>query len=416
MKQNWSFLQKVSFLFLFTYVFLFTFSHQFFFSSYIELLWQKVIPWFAYILGHTPSITTFTNGSGDTTYDYFQILFFAISSFLIAIVVGILDRKRDNYQTLLLWLTVLIRYYVAYQMILYGVAKIFGMQFSFPSEQRLSTELGDFSPMGLLWTFMGFSKSYSAFTGILEFVGGVLLFSRYTTMLGALTTFGVMLNVMMLNYCYDVPVKILSTHLVVLSLFLISLNARRLFSFFFLNQNLEALNFIEIIPARYRKTITIVKWLIVVGGIGFAFVQMIQLKKEYKPQEEKTLFQGNYDVKQFDRRPILIEDKKQTSKNNEEWIALDVQFKGTASIKTSLGHEYKFSFVPDTLNKKVRLKLNGKFEFQQLDYERIDSSRFHLYGIYETDSLDMVLRKRNASDRNLVRRSFHWINEYPFNQ
>lgn len=156
MKQNWSFLQKVSFLFLFTYVFLFTFSHQFFFSSYIELLWQKVIPWFAYILGHTPSITTFTNGSGDTTYDYFQILFFAISSFLIAIVVGILDRKRDNYQTLLLWLTVLIRYYVAYQMILYGVAKIFGMQFSFPSEQRLSTELGDFSPMGCyghLWVF-----------------------------------------------------------------------------------------------------------------------------------------------------------------------------------------------------------------------------------------------------------------------
>jgi len=44
----------------------------------------------------------------------------------------------------------LIRYYIASQMISYGLAKMFGMQFGFPSPNRLSTELGDFSPMGLM--------------------------------------------------------------------------------------------------------------------------------------------------------------------------------------------------------------------------------------------------------------------------
>ena len=416
MKQNWSFLQKVSFLFFFTYVFLFTFSHQFFFSSYFELLWQKVIPWFADVLGHTPAITTFSNGSGDTTYNYFQILFFAILSFLIALGVGLVDRKRDNYQILLSWLIVLIRYYIAFQMLAYGVGKMFGMQFSFPSEQRLSTELGDYSPMGLLWIFMGFSKSYSVFTGILEFVGGILLLSRYTTTLGALTTFGVMLNVMMMNYCYDVPVKILSTHLVLLSLFLISLDAPRLLKFFFTNQKTEALHFVEVIPAKYRKGVSIAKWILIVGAIGFSFVKMCQYKEEYKPKKDNALFHGSYYVEQFDRRSIAAEGEQSIKNNKEKWLAFEQQNKGTASIKTSLGHEYRFSFVPDTLNKKVRLKLNGKFEMQELDYERIDSSRIHLYGIYEADSLDVVLKKRTANDRNLVKRGFHWTNEYPFNQ
>jgi 4-amino-4-deoxy-L-arabinose transferase-like glycosyltransferase len=39
----------------------------------------------------------------------------------------------------------------------YGFAKVFPLQFAQPSAFRLGQQLGDMSPMGLLWTFMGFS-------------------------------------------------------------------------------------------------------------------------------------------------------------------------------------------------------------------------------------------------------------------
>jgi len=68
--------------------------------------------------------------------------------------------------------------------------------------------------MGLLWTFMAASKGYQIFTGAAEVLGGILLLWKRTTTLGALTVFGVMANVMALNFFYDVPVKLLSTHLV----------------------------------------------------------------------------------------------------------------------------------------------------------------------------------------------------------
>jgi len=35
--------------------------------------------------------------------------------------------------------------------------------------------LGEFSPMGLMWTFMGYSKGYNRFVGGAEMLGGILL-------------------------------------------------------------------------------------------------------------------------------------------------------------------------------------------------------------------------------------------------
>lgn len=63
---------------------------------------------------------------------------------------------------------------------------------------------------------MGASRPYSVFAGSLECLAGVLLLWRRTTTLGALV--GVMANVLMLNLCDDVPVKLYATHLIVFGL------------------------------------------------------------------------------------------------------------------------------------------------------------------------------------------------------
>ncbi len=69
-------------------------------------------------------------------------------------------------------------------MINYGAVKVIKAQFPNPTLDRLLQPFGDASPMGLLWTFMGASESYNIFTGAGELIGGLLLTTRRTTLLG----------------------------------------------------------------------------------------------------------------------------------------------------------------------------------------------------------------------------------------
>ena len=55
---------------------------------------------------------------------------------------------------------------------------------------------------------MGYSRPYAIFCGLVETVGGLLLFWQRTTTLGALIVAASMANVAMLNFSYDVPVKL----------------------------------------------------------------------------------------------------------------------------------------------------------------------------------------------------------------
>jgi len=66
---------------------------------------------------------------------------------------------------------VLVRFFLIQMLFGYGFAKVYPMQFAPPSSFRLAQQLGDMSPMGLLWTFMGFSTPYQIFTGGVEVLG-----------------------------------------------------------------------------------------------------------------------------------------------------------------------------------------------------------------------------------------------------
>ena len=414
MENNWPLLKKIGFLFLFVYFFLYANTQQFLLSEFIFPLWKKIVPWFAKIVGHETPITIFPAGSGDTTYNYFEVLFFAVLSVLIALLIGIIDYKRVHYKTLLKWLTLLLRYYLAAQMINYGLVKLFYLQFSFPSAARMDQALGEFSPMGLLWTFMGYSKGYTMFIGALELIGGLLLLSRNTTLLGALTTFGVMLNVMMLNYCYDVPVKLLSTHMVVMSIFLIALDGKRIFRFFISNQRVEPRILEGVVPPKYVRTKNIAKWILLLAYLGFSLFQTIQMSKEYGPNAPKPLFYGKYAIESFYKYDDSL--KLQTVPDSVHWDAFYQKWNGYGSVKTGDKTMVYFSFEPDTSKKTLTLSLNADTIDHLLNYERLDSIRYHVFGKFQQDSLDMIFRKEEMNDRLLVNRKFHWINEYPFNR
>ncbi len=87
--------------------------------------------------------------------------------------------------------------------------------------------------MGVLWTSVGASPAYEIFTGGAELFAGFLLIFPRTATLGALIAMADMMQVFVLNMTYDVPVKLLSFHLIVMSLLFLAPNILQLFNFFF---------------------------------------------------------------------------------------------------------------------------------------------------------------------------------------
>jgi uncharacterized membrane protein YphA (DoxX/SURF4 family) len=240
---HWSFSKKLAFRFFCLLFVLYIFFNPNGFLPYADVAFDYyikpfhgIIPWIGKNILHLSSdITVFTNGSGDTTYDFVVVFFIAIISAAGCIIWSLLDRKRKSYNNLYYWLTAIVRYYLAFTLFSYGFVKIYKLQFPSPSPHRLLEPFGNASPMGLAWTFVGYSQGYNYFTGFGEVIGGLLLLFKRTTTLGALLALVIVGNIMAINYCFDIPVKLLSTALVIMSLFLLARDIKRLTNFFILN-------------------------------------------------------------------------------------------------------------------------------------------------------------------------------------
>lgn len=241
---HWSLATRVAFRFAFVFLGLCYFPFPLDLIPFIANAWLKL--WNALIVftGRVVfgvKVDTVFNGSGDRTYDWIQVFVIALAAVVATIVWSIVDRKRPSYPTLFRWYHVYIRFSLASAMIAYGAFKVIPSQFSAPSLERLMQPFGDASPMGLLWTFMGASAPYTIFTGIGELTGGLLLTNRRTALLGALICSAVMTHVVMLNFAYDVPVKIYASVLLCTALAIAAPDAHRLLRFFVLDRPSESL-------------------------------------------------------------------------------------------------------------------------------------------------------------------------------
>jgi uncharacterized membrane protein YphA (DoxX/SURF4 family) len=164
----------------------------------------------------------FTGNSGDSTFYWAQTLWIFVFAVAAAAVWSAVDRRREHYNTLYQWFLLFIRIVLGAQMLYYGLAKAIPTQFPEPSLITLVTPVGNVSLQGLLWTSIGASPAYQIFTGLVEVVAGVLLLIPATTVLGAAVSVGVMVEILVLNLTYDVGLKQISFHLLLMSLFLLT--------------------------------------------------------------------------------------------------------------------------------------------------------------------------------------------------
>jgi hypothetical protein len=334
------------------------------------------------------------SGSGDKTVDWVHALTVLTLAMVATVVWSVLDRRRRDYTTALAWTRLALRYQLAWIIMGYGLAKVFPMQFQPPTYARLVERFGDFSPMGLLWSFMGASMGYTIFAGAMEVLGALLLLFRRTSLVGALITAAVMTNVFALNMFYDVPVKLLSFHLLVMALVIAAPDLGRLFRFAVLQKPAEPPS--PAGPVFAQRNWRIVSW--VGKGIVLALlsVQAGGIYRQYAARVARHPLTGTYSVEGF-----------------PGWQQVEVENVASMRVTRDNGTISTYRLLLNDSQSRLQLgdpnNPSGSLSF------RIAGEEVMLEGDLHGVPARMHLM-RSPENFLLLRRGFHWITEQPFNR
>lgn len=407
-KAYWQSKDKILFRFLFSYFILYI---VFLFSS---ALFETPFRWIgSKILGFNWDYEISGNGSGDHSYAYITLFMVLILSLISSFIWSLADRKRPSYNSLFYWFTLILRIFLICAMLLYGFVKVFQIQFQPPTFLQLLQPLGEFSPMGLAWTYMGFSKAFGMFAGLVEVFGGILLIWRRTSTLGALIIIGVMAQVAMMNFSFDIPVKLFSIHLILMAGVLVMTDAKRLTGVFIKNKAVSSYEFYYPYPSKMRresianlKKILVPLILVIASVLGFLGELNIS-DKNHRPS-----FYGVWEVDLFikgsDTLAPVINDENR-------WRYLIIQRQGSAFTKSMNDQITRYNFVVDTLVKKISIfKQNQPADSLNVNYHYTKGQQLHLQGSITGSYYDIQLHKKDMDSLPLTSRGFHWINESPF--
>jgi hypothetical protein len=375
--------------------------------------YSAVVPFVGkYVLGIDTPLEAVSNGSGDSLFSW--VTFFA--QFLVAILLTgiylLIDRKPRDFSRPFEFLWIFLRYYLIMMLFVYGFAKVFYQQMPAPSLGRLLQPYGESSPMGLLWTFVGYSKYYSAFVGWSEVIPGILLLFRRTALLGAIIAAIVMLNVFVLNMCFDVPVKIYSFFLLMIAVAIAMPGIQRLWKVFVTHEALDAVPMEPFFSNRHLNLANnILKGLVIVGIVGLlAYDYAYNLSGS----DQKPAFYGIWDVTGLKRNnqpvaPLLTD--------STYWRKFIVTYQGYAGIRMANDTIRRFEYKMDTLQQTFTIHpAKDTLQKYTLKYTKSDPENMVFSGLWGGDTLEVTLKRFDEQRFLLVRRGFHWVNETPYNR
>lgn len=372
------------------------------FTADLRKPWDWSVSWFAQsMLGLRDPV--WNAGSSDATWNYVQLLLIVIAATLGTIAWSVLDRRRTSYSRLAAIAHVVLRYVLAGTMLWYGISKIMRSQFPELLPVFVGDRFGDISPMGLLWRFMEYSTPYTVFAGVCEALGAVLLLWRRTATLGAVVLIPVMINVVMLNFCYDVDVKLLSTELLAMAIVVAAPSIRRVVAAVLGYATAEA-------PPRERMS---PRWERASRAAKFVMISYLAttLCVEFSTltdwNDHGHELYGSWAVDSFmadgvEVPPVIAQP--------DRWreCALSASLLTTWALD---GTSKWFRLDVDATTRTLNVKRRNVEETWK--YTRPSPDHLVIAGVHDGKYLNVTLHlKRNP----LFERGFHWINEAAFNR
>lgn len=295
-----------------------------------------------------------------------------IASFFLGLLWTRLARKRGEDNWLRYGFIVFVRYYLAFQLLVYGFNKVFKWQFYLPEPNLLFTPLGDLHRDILFWSAMGSSYSYTVFSGMAEIIPAILLLFRRTRRIGALIAAGVMLNVVAINFGFDISVKLLSSFLLLLSL-------------------------IAAVPLHWRPHFS-KKW--IYYGLKSALIGLLLLDSLYP-----YLKTGNFND---DRAPRPAFHGAWEVEGKPEWRRLFVHRRGYLIVQDRQDKMQDYGLSIDTMRSEWIVEEWGSRKLSGLAYRQDTDSTLVLEGDFFGDSVQIHLKKLELHTLPLMEKEFHW--------
>ncbi len=415
---KWSIKEKLLFCFSFIFFVLYIFLNPNHIVPYTDYLNKVYIQPFADLLAWltkdilhivNPAIE-FYNSTLDTVFGYLALLFIFLVAIAGSIIWLVIDRRAPNYLRLYEALTILVRYYLAFTMISYGSFKIIKLQFLSLSPVMLLQTYGSTTPRQFMWSFVGYSAGYNYFIGSFELIAGFLLFFRRTSMLGSLIALGILANVTVLNFSFDINVKLYTIVLTMMALFLLSKQITRLFNFFFLDKivypSVDP-------PIRFKKkwrntALQVSKYAFILYTIVFGLRANYYRSLQDRDGPVKPPLYGIYDVTTFIRNRDTI---KPLTTDAARWNKLIISApKGNASIMLMGGSFKTFLFKIEPAKKKIGMytksDTSDKYTFT---YDLSKDSVLVMRGKWHKDSLEIKLKQYDFNKFPLINHRFRWI-------
>lgn len=425
--QPWRPYQRVLFRIFFIYFLLSTATWS----------WLGSIPWFSFLSTISTDFSTFytelfndyiyqvkeelvpTRGSGDTSMGWATLyaqLFLSVTGGLLW---SLIDRKRPQYYWSHLFIRNIVRYYIILFAFIYGVIKIYGLQMPSPSNSYYATDLGHFSGMRFSWNFIGYSKGYEFFSGLMEVFVGVFLLYRRTIVLGALLGIGVFANVFLLNISYDIPVKIFSFQLLFACAFICLNNLKRISQFLILNQPVTPDTSWDIPHFKpwVKPAQIALKSIFIFVFVLYPFYNYYSVYTSVNSRETTPPFQnGFYEVQHF-----ILNGDTIASERGSKWhwqeVAIDQSGRGSiglvdSTLRIRYGRSY-FNYELDSTATILTIKRAGSAPFPLFKgtYEKLNDRDLQLSGTYKSEHKLQVQLIWQERDYALARKEFNWMLE-----
>lgn len=197
------------------------FTFQFFAFQFeiTEFVFGGVVDFLADSIGIQTNLTGFTS---DSKRAYLLIAVLLICSVAISMFLHQFQFSEKKRIKLLFYIRIIATYYLACILLKYGFDKLFKCQFYLPEPNILHSRLGNLDKDILFWSTIGSSYSYSVFMGLMEIIPGLFLFFRKSRNIGLLLAIGVFVNVVAVNFSFDISVKLYSLFLLVITVYLFS--------------------------------------------------------------------------------------------------------------------------------------------------------------------------------------------------
>lgn len=382
---------------------------------------DTAIHWFGtHVLGLRDNLAPFPTGSGDTTRDWVAFVLMGLLA-LLASTTWSAFALRGNGPWLGRGLHTWLRYVLAVAMLGYGTAKFGEGQFPAIDAHSLETPWGECSPMGVVWRFMGASPAYTACTGVVECLAGVLLLWRRTSTLGGLVAVGAMTNVLLLNLCYDIPVKLYASHLLLMGALVAAADVPRLLAVFWRHEAVAAAPTMR--PAWSWQPWFVGSRIVKYSLVAWLLVGEVQQLVERASRAPESVLDGSYEVIAAEgpgaERLAWLHCYDQTRFGRPTHWLMGMDAKG----KNVFGSAFVVDLDAGRLGAPPGTQAGGP---QAPVAAELPSGSFTWHDGHETLELalprargavwQLRLRRRRPESFPLLQRGFRWVQEHPYNR